>query len=183
MDYFKNPKHHGKTNLNEIVGGNNQFFNDIFREIYQNGEDNKELTVKNHKLFTDFAIFVSGSTKAEGENDPIDSIICQYLYKVADLCKKETFYSIFKFVTLYRDCLNHYNNAKSKIPGTQYTVCTNAEDAPDISNEFITEYLEDHDYFKQEEAIELTQNFCQWLYDNNYTCSKLTLMPPEESNN
>ena len=30
--------------------------------------------------------------------------------------------------------------------------------------------------YNKEEAIDLTQNLCQWLYDNNFTCSKLSLI-------
>ena len=61
----------------------------------------------------------------------------------------------------------------------EYTQDNNAEDAPDISNEFVTEFLEtDPSFFdfQKDEVIEITQNFCQWLYDNNFTCSKLSLI-------
>ena len=53
------------------------------------------------------------------------------------------------------------------------------EDAPDISNEFILEFLQTDQMimgYSKEEAIDLTQNLCQWLYDNNFTCSKLSLI-------
>lgn len=66
-----------------------------------------------------------------------------------------------------------------KDEGIEYTEENNAEDAPDISNEFVTEYLESDTNmfgFNKEDVIEITQNFCQWLYDNNFTCSKLSLI-------
>lgn len=188
MDYFKNPKIFGKTNLSEIAS-NSQFFVEIFNEIYlknrseSNGQ--RDLTVNNHKFFKDFISFVNAPIKNEEENEPIDSILCVYLSKVAEVCKKETFQMIFKFITLYRDCINYFYKERVKEEGgIQYTECKNAEDAPDISNEFITEYLglDEHSFnFQSQEVIEITQNFCQWLYDNNYTCSKLTLIPQEES--
>ncbi len=97
------------------------------------------------------------------------------------------------YVVLFRECLNFINNNKDgkqdssngKIKEenssytTEYTEENNAEDAPDISNEFVTDFLESDPFFfnfEREEIIDITQNFCAWLYDNNFTCSKLSLI-------
>jgi hypothetical protein len=84
-----------------------------------------------------------------------------------------------KFITLFRESLNIINGDKVKGEDRGYSEAFNAEDAPDISNEFVTEFLDtDSNEFSmgKEEAIDFTQNFCQWMYDNNYTCSKLSLI-------
>ena len=84
---------------------------------------------------------------------------------------------LIQFVTLFREYLNiRYKNEDEK----EFTAVTNAENVPDTSNEFINEFLDpdngnDFDYPK-EEIIDLTMNLCQWMYDNNFTCSKLTLL-------
>ena len=89
------------------------------------------------------------------------------------------FIKILKFVTLFRECLNILYNDKVKTTGGLYSEEFSAEDAPDISNDFVTEFLDTDSNsfeFSKDEAIEITQNFCQWMYDNNYTCSKLSLI-------
>ncbi len=87
---------------------------------------------------------------------------------------------LIKFITLFRECVNIINKEKLRnSEGQEYTQVTNAEDVPDISNDFITEFLDpDTNTFdiSKEEAIDLTQNFCHWLYENNFTCSKLSLI-------
>ena len=80
---------------------------------------------------------------------------------------------------MFRECLNQQYYDKVKGEDKFYSETFNAEDAPDISNEFVTEFLDcDNNVFdiSKDEAIDITQNFCQWLYDNNYTCSKLSLI-------
>ena len=107
-----------------------------------------------------------------------DEVFAEYLYKVSKLTNAEYFKRIVRFVFLYRENLNEVNSKKLETE-EEYTLNHNAEDAPDISNEFITDFLETEDMifdFCKEEAIEITQNFCQWMYDSNYTSSKLTLI-------
>jgi hypothetical protein len=116
------------------------------------------------------------------ENSKCDETFSFYIQKVARLCKHEYFIKVLKFITLYRECLNFTqieNPKNNKDCRYEYVECNNSEDVPDISNIFIMDYLETDTQgfdFTREEAIDLTQNFCQWLYDNNFTCSKLSLL-------
>jgi hypothetical protein len=83
------------------------------------------------------------------------------------------------FITLFRECVNIVNKDKIRYEGKEYSEITNSEDVPEVSNDFITEFLDaDTNTFdiSKEEAIDLTQNFCHWLYENNFTCSKLSLI-------
>jgi len=54
-----------------------------------------------------------------------------------------------------------------------------AEHAPEICNEFVTIYMEKNkskfEIIKCEQ-IDLTINMCHWLFENQYTCSKLTMI-------
>lgn len=114
----------------------------------------------------------------DSEKAKCTEVFADYLCKVARVTNPMFFEKIVVFVALFRECLNFQNSQTSK-EQTEYTEENNAEDAPDISNEFVTEYLEaDKNLygFQKEEVIDITQNFCQWLYDNNYTCSKLSLI-------
>ncbi len=117
------------------------------------------------------------------ENSKCDEVFSFYIYKVSKLARPEFFTKVLKFITLFRECLNQINKDKCKSKSDEityeYSEIFNAEDAPDISNEFVTEYLGAESMifdFSREEAIDITQNFCQWMYDNNYTCSKLSLI-------
>ena len=61
----------------------------------------------------------------------------------------------------------------------EYTFNNCAEDVPDLSNKFISEFLDvDKNLFgfNKEDSIDLTQNLCHWMYENNFTSSKLTLI-------
>ena len=115
----------------------------------------------------------------DGENSKCDEIFAEYILKVSKVCNKEFLIKVLKFVTIFRECLNIINKGKNSGGREDYSECNNAEDAPDISNDFVTDFLEkDPELFEfsKEDAIDMTQNFCQWLYDNNYTCSKLSLI-------
>jgi hypothetical protein len=121
----------------------------------------------------------SGPRTLDAENSKCDEIFCEYLTKMANFCNTAFFAKLLKFVTLFRECVNIINREKTKSEGHDFTEATNAEDVPDISNEFITEFLDpDTNTFdiSKEEAIDMTQNFCHWLYENNFTCSKLSLI-------
>ena len=53
----------------------------------------------------------------------------------------------------------------------------NAEHAPDISNELITGFMEEVDTgIDRALAIDLTRNFCSWIYINGHTYSKLSMV-------
>jgi len=116
----------------------------------------------------------------EGESSKCNEVFADYISRIAKVTKKEVLVKFITFVTLFRECLNSMNKKDSNgCSVEEYTQDNNAEDAPDISNEFVTEFLEtDASFFdfQKDEVIEITQNFCQWLYDNNFTCSKLSLI-------
>jgi len=115
----------------------------------------------------------------DGESSRSDEVFADYILKMTNYCNPIYFVKLLKFVTLFRECANILNKEKVKNEAKDYTEIFNAEDVPDISNEFITEFLDpDQNIFdiNKEEAIDLTQNFCHWLYENNFTCSKLSLI-------
>ena len=44
------------------------------------------------------------------------------------------------------------------------------------------EYADVFEYLNRldDESIDLTQNLCYWMYENNFTCSKLSLINNEK---
>ena len=60
------------------------------------------------------------------------------------------------------------------MPQIEYSTICNADFAPLICNDFVTEYLDkDHGVCQLDraEAIDLTRNFCYWLYKNDLSCA------------
>ncbi len=120
-----------------------------------------------------------------------DEIFAEYLDYVAKNVKKDCYKLVIKFVFLFRECLNLSGNRVRRTKQIalgidekmedekeiDYCLANNAEQAPEISNEFVTVYLEDlKPGFGGMDQIELTQNLCHWLFMNEYTYSKLNLI-------
>jgi hypothetical protein len=184
FDYFKHPERTGETN--DFI----EVSNSTFYSIYYNAKLTEEKKSKmksysspqEHPFIYKLLEYLE-SPKLVDENSSADDIFFYYIYKVSRYARPESFQRVLKYVILYREYVNYMyqDRVKKEYEGqiVGYTEATNPEDIPDISNEFITEYLDvDMELFEynKEEAIDLTQNFCQWLYDNNFTCSKLTLL-------
>ena len=178
FDYFKHPDRMGETtNIIECL-------EIVFNDIYHNSDKNfdkfrKYDSKKEHNFFIKIIELYEIPRSLDGESSKCDEIFAEYILKVSKACKKEFFIKILKFVTIFRECLNIINKGKDNFVKDDYSEINNAEDAPDISNEFVTDFLEkDPELFElsKDDAIDMTQNFCQWLYDNNYTCSKLSFI-------
>ena len=105
----------------------------------------------------------------------IDEIFSKYLIEVYGECNKEYFEFIAKFVILFRECIN-----KIKVDNSleDFSAVKNADNVPDTCNEFITDFMENYDYFGMDtmELIEIIQHLCNWLYENKFTTSKLSLV-------
>jgi hypothetical protein len=182
MDFFKHPDKIGETiNVQDCLDV-------VFNDIYDSKNLNRNLLKKikfyessnQHPFFQKIIEFCNCPKTLDGDTSKCEEVFADYLSKVARLTKPDVFIKIAKFITLFRECLNVIN--ADKVVGNEkaeYSELCNAEDAPDISNEFVTEFLDtDNLTFEigKEDAIDYTQNFCQWLYDNNFTCSKLSLI-------
>ena len=174
FEFFKSPDKVGETlDLRPSL-------EEIYNELYNLKEENKCSTFEEFPFFKKILEANLNPPQLDGETSKCDEIFSEYLIKVSKNTRSEFFTRLVKFVCLFRDCLNKVNQDKNKNEeGLEFSEVTNAEDAPDISNDFVTEYLEtdvEKYGFSKEDAVDLTQNFCQWLYDNNFTCSKLSLI-------
>lgn len=175
FEYFKHPERIGETkNIKNCI-------NMVFQELYSQIKSPKIKSynqISEHPLLSRFNNFDSiiNLPSLDPENCRCDDVFFEYLVKVSKTCKDDYFYRILKFILLFRECLNYVN--KEKTGDSEYADISNPEDAPEISNEFVTDYMEDDNLFNysKEEVIDLTQNLCQYMYDNNFTCSKLSLI-------
>jgi hypothetical protein len=113
-----------------------------------------------------------------------DQVFASYLKDVSTKTNKDYFNFIFKFVLLFRECINFVRKVPNQLDSNdvnivkEFTQINNAENVPDTCNEFISEFMEPHDYFGLDtgELIEIIQHLCFWLYVHNFTTSRLTLL-------
>ena len=125
----------------------------------------------------------------------VDEIFALYLYRMSNRINRSYYKTVLAYVIFFRECLNEYgwgkkieseaiqleNNPdlKNDIANKQFCLVNNAEHAPEICNEFVTVYME---YKKsiidipKHDQIDLTINFCHWLFQCQFTCSKLTMI-------
>ena len=125
----------------------------------------------------------------------VDEIFALYLYRMSNRINQFYYKIVLAYVIFFRECLNEYgwgkkiesegirleNNPELKldIETKQFCLVNNAEHAPEICNEFVTVYME---YKKnifdipKHDQIDLTINLCHWLFQCQFTCSKLTMI-------
>ena len=121
----------------------------------------------------------------------VDEIFAYYLYEVSTKVQDTFYKTVLQFVILFRECLEEIGWKKRKENETdaeqlkdideEKSFCANnsAEHAPEICNEFVTVYMEKHKgkiEIVKCDQIDLTINLCHWLFEKQFTCSKLTMI-------
>ena len=137
--------------------------------------------MENHNLYKTYKK-LTGALNLEDAKDNensasnvLDEIFVKYLIEVCKDCNKEYYEFITKFVILFRECINKIKDENSL---EEYSTKNNADSVPDTCNEFITDFMEGYDYFGLDtmELIDIIQHFCNWIYENKFTTSKLSLV-------
>jgi len=162
---------------------------DVFSSMYMHYKDkifSKNSDMEKHNLYKTAKEMIQASknsTSCEAEKDSInmsnykfiDEIFSKYLEELYKECNKEYLEFITKFVILFRECINKHKDDNT---GEEFSTKHNADNVPDMCNEFITDFMEGYDYFGLDtmELIEIIQHFCNWLYENKFTTSKLSLV-------
>ena len=194
LTFFSKEERTGTTEPSEINDCIDIVFNELYSEEYKKRNESREMknyeSVNEHPFLNKFKNDIHDTSKnVVKEQEKADIVLIDYLNKMSMFCNKEYYIKLIKFVTLFREHANIFNAKadKSKYGEVEYTTIKDAEDVPDCSNEFITDFLhpenngENDDFgFTKDESIDLTQNLCYWLYENNFTCSKLSLINNEK---
>lgn len=105
------------------------------------------------------------------ESTSVDFAFWKYIEYCKEKTNREYFDFLFKFVVLFRECININKGGK-------FTQTESPENVPDMCNDFVSEFMERQDYFGLDisELIEVIQHCCHWLWENHYTSSRLTLV-------
>ena len=192
-NYFEKEDRKGITKIENIKECTQKAFNYLYgnessEDIKQKIKERKmkEYTkIEDHPFLGKFINDDHDINKnIENEKIPTDFVLINYLNKMSNYCNEKYYVKLIIFVTLFRE---HINIAlQDKVPNNkEFTQMVEAEDVPESSNEFITDFLfpDDKDYefdFSKDEAIDLTRNLCNWMYINNFTCSKIFLLDKEK---
>ena len=192
LTFFTKEDRTGRIEPSEI----NKCIDIAFSEIYSDEFKNKrnEMNdmkfyefVNDHPFLSKFKQDVHDTSKnVINEHEKADIVLIDYLNKMSMFCNEQYYIKLIKFVTLFREHVNiYYSKIDKNKYGEEYTANNDAEDVPDCSNEFITDFLHpdgsDNNFgFSKDESIDLTQNLCYWMYENNFTCSKLSLINTEK---
>jgi hypothetical protein len=186
--YFMKEERTGKTSSETEI---NECIDKAFKDLYdpeQRGRiDSRGIkfygSIEEHPFLNKFKMDNHDINKTGDEHQIADSVFIEYLNKMSAFCNPNYFTKLIIFVTLFREHSNQINVSKLKEDEQNkvYTEIKDAEDVPDSSNEFITDFINPEEKnndlgFNKEECIDLTQNLCYWMYENNYTCSKLSLI-------
>ena len=188
FNYFQKENRKGETNefKKVILDAFNFLYN--IKDDYEKSERNKKRKMKEynnineHPLFNKFLNDPHNKNEKidENENKITDDVFIYYLNKVSAYCNEDFFEKILIFVVLFREYVNQvYSNKVEN--GIEFTTQEKAEDVPDTSNEFILDFIDpdenNNDFgFSKDECIDLIQNLCHWMYEHNFTCSKLSMI-------
>jgi hypothetical protein len=172
-------------------------FDDIFVKFYDKCFSHPKHYTDNSMLQM---LFYEKGLNKDKKDRVVDDIMYEYLIEMKNKTNHHYFILMLKFIILLRECLNTFKaeeaersdknqeengsivptNGLGKIK--EYSSLFGADSIPDLANEFITEFMENNDYFgihsedDRNELIELIQHFCNWLFKNDYTQSRLALM-------
>ena len=178
ITFFAKEERTGKTSYNEI----NSCIDDVFIELYVEDEIalKKYNSLEEHPFLNKFKNDNHDIYKnAINMHETTDKVFIDYLNKMSAFCNKKYFVKLIKFLTLFRECINNINDNNDLEGNKEYTEINDAEKIPYFSNKFLNflfpEGIEKNFEFTKEESIDLIQNICYWMYDNNFTSSYIIL--------
>ncbi len=192
--YFQKEERTGNTKIENI----NECAINAFNYLYKNECDDENIRqkirerkmkeyskIEDHPFLGRFLKDIHDiNLNIENEKTVTDLVLINYLNKMSVYCNEKYYEKLIIFVTLFREHINIINQDKVENDKV-FSEVKEAEDVPESSNEFITDFLFPEDQesefgLSKDEAIDLTRNLCNWMYMNNFTCSKLFLLDKEK---
>ena len=182
ITFFAKEGRTGKTSSKDIDNCIKSAFLSLYSSEYSNRNNSRNM--KNYKSLEEHS-FLDKFRKDNHDiyknvidiHEVIDKVFINYLNKMSEFCNPIYFTELIKFVTLFREYLNIINKKENNF---EYTEIKDAENVPNYCNKFINKFLypngNDTDFsFLKDDSIDLIQNICYWLYDNNFTSYKISL--------
>jgi len=148
----------------------------IIKEFDEFFNLNKEKLFKNLNKIQDYIFLNTILNDVKVNIKTCDEVFASFIYDCATKVNKNYFLFVLKFAILFRECINVYKKCDDKTQ--EYTHLESPEQVPDLCNEFVSEFLDPNNFFDLDmnELIDLIVYFCNWLYFNQHTTSRLTLL-------
>lgn len=180
------PRKSDMNNEDEVFPQNfNNFFEKTFRKKEENSDFDIIIVCKESfdNIFNKYKeVFLNISSPEEysfignkiDSEKSIDKGFWKYLLFISTLANKEYFEFVFKFIVLFRESILIQMSNDSNFTSKE----DSSEIVPDCCNEFVGVFMEKHNNFGLEmnELINIIQHFCNWLWENQYTSSRLSLL-------
>lgn len=200
--YQKKFKYSALENLNcdfyELINFLIKKFIKCLEELFSNPNSvlyNNDFTLDSHEGLLILKCMQLKNSDKINFNDPnvkpcIDDILIVYVLNFCKVAREDNVLEwVIKFVLLIREYLNIvgwdykrlFNDFKVKVDFNRkgsYTMHNDAQEIPDLINEFISVFIEIDENlfgFELKKLLDLTDNFCNWLFVNNLTSFKITL--------
>lgn len=125
----------------------------------------------------------------------VDEIFALYLFRTSQRVNEDFYKIVLAYVIFFRECLNEIGWTKrmesehidlnkeptmaEAVQNQQFCLVNTAEHAPEICNEFVTVYVDQNKHLyeiQRPDQIDLTINLCHWLFESQFTCSKLSMI-------
>lgn len=157
--------------------------------------NNENVNIKNDNLIKALSFYQQANlckvkipSPEDKEECTVYKIIAVYLILLIEVTKEKMFVDIvMKFVFYFREYLNltgwdyynylaEYGIAKYHFNSGEFCEYASCEEIPEMVNDFTTMFLELTPVMKDQanEIIDITQNFCYWLFINGFTRFKLS---------
>jgi hypothetical protein len=186
ITFFAKEGRTGKTPITEINKSIDSAFNDLYNEV--NIKINESRNMKHYQTLEEHPFLNKFKNDSHdiyrnviNLHEVIDTVFIDYLNKMSSFCSSAYYIELIKFVTLFREHINIINRKnKSKKENIEFTESNDAESLPYYCNSFINKFLypngnDDGFSFSKDDSIDLIQNICYWIFDNNFTSSKICL--------
>lgn len=201
---FKYNAFENNANIYAISSDLIKLFSDFCIEMYLEDKEgifyNPNFKIENDKLIKALSFYQQPDLRKIKIPKPEDElansfykILAVYLILLMEITKGKDFSDfVIKFVFFFREFLNlngwgHYQNLKEyeiiNIPISKEEFCdkVNCEEIPEMVNDFTNTFLEISPKLSKNanKIIDITQNFCSWLFINDFTKFKLMKIDEE----
>lgn len=173
-----------ESSLKRMKNEENFDFFEIFKESFKKMYDKyNEILFKSigyvddiDNITYDFIINTTDNKNKDNNDKTTDNSLWKYIEYVSTKTNKDYFQFLVKIIILYREFLHQiaqkHKEIKSQPPSS--------DDIPYYSNEFICDFMESFNFFETDddlkEVVEVVMHVCNWLWENKFTCFRLSLL-------
>lgn len=160
----------------ELLGGPVDKFDEYYSHSYP-GSDK----VREKDPIYQAMIQIDPDTISVSSQCVCDEVFALYLIDLASKVSIEGYRLFVSFLRALRECLNlkgwSLEGESNPVGSEEFCQVRNAQNLPEVSNFFITEFVEDREtQYDREKFIGMMLHFNAWLFSHHYSTLKLSLI-------